>query len=295
VPVTSRPRLWTICCAALLAGGCPSPGKPPAASSPPEAPRPSARAAVLPEKLGLRFLPVEEEDGGVQWLASSPIRCSAGEHDLVRCLTVTPITSDPRVNVDGGIPSAGVVAAEADTAHRLCAQRFGGRLPTPAERAAQGARHGLAALLVVQTENPAERFLFLELPEWTAEGTCDNPVRPGTGCTVSAFPPGATADAMRTGELSCTARRATSTEGFSVVGLGEACPSATRLEVGAAPQTLPCLVKVRGPTAADAPVLYALGCSALEAVKPPVSLEVRSAAYRCLVPPMAFGKAPLGR
>ena len=65
--------------------------------------------------------------------------------------------------------------------------------------------------------------------------------------------------------------------------------------MGAAPQALPCLLRVRGPTAADAASLYALDCRAVELKKPPVSLEARAGAYRCLVPPMAFGQAPSAR
>ncbi len=278
-------------CVMLVLSACREPSAPTKAA--PALPAPVPRApAPLPEKLGIRFLPMEEEDGGLQWLASAPIRCSAGEHDLVRCLTITPLTSDPRLQPEGGIAPLGVVAADADTAHRLCAQRFGGRLPTPAQRARLGALYGLSSLLVVQTSNQAERFRYLELPEWTEVGSCDNPVRPGEDCAVSPFPSEAGAESMRTGELSCTARRVEDASGFSVIGLGEACPRQLALTVDAGVQTLPCLLRVRGPTAADAAALYALSCSAFEAARPAADLEVRAGAYRCLVPPMAFGQAP---
>lgn len=291
VPSMRLPRL----CVLLLLSACREPSAPAKAPPAPVAqPLPHGQSP-LPQKLGLQFLPMEEEDGGLQWLASSPIRCSAGEHDLVRCLTITPLASDGRLQPDGGIASVGVVAADADTAHRLCAQRFGGRLPTPAQRARLGALHGLSSLLVVQTSSPAERFRYLELPEWTEEGSCDNPVRPGEGCAVTLFPSDSAAEAMRAGELSCTARRVVDSSGYSVIDLGEACPRELGLAMDAGVQTLPCLLRVRGPTAADPAVLYALSCSAFEAVRPAADLEVRAGAYRCLVPPTAFGQAPTAR
>lgn len=281
----------------LLFVACREPSSAPQAP-PPRAPPPgpSARGATLPEKLGLTFLPLKEEDGGLNWVAASPIRCAAGEHDLVRCLTITPLSTDARAHPgDGGIPGCGVVVANAETAHRLCAQRFGGRLPTPAERARLGAVHGLASLLVVQTDNPAERFRYLQLPEWTEEGSCDNPVRPGEDCRVSVFPSDSAAEAMRSGELRCTASRVADSTGFSVIDLGEACPREAGLGVDAGVQTLPCLLRMRGPTAADAPVLYGLSCLAFEEIRPAAELEVRVGAYRCLVPPLAFGQAPTAR
>jgi hypothetical protein len=153
----------------------------------------------------------------------------------------------------------------------------------------------LASLLVVQTSNPAERFRFLQVPEWTGEGTCDNPVRPGDGCRVALFPPEAAAEAMRSGELSCTAQRVVDTTGFSVVGLGEACPRLAEFPLDAGSQTLPCLLRLPRPTATDADPLYSLTCSAFEAVRPAPELETRAGAYRCLIPPMAFGQAPVAR
>jgi len=290
VPRMRLPRL----CVLLLLCACREPSAP-VKVAPAPAPPPAPRGpAPLPEKLGLRFLPVEEEDGGLQWLASSPIRCSAGEHDLVRCLTITPLASDPRLQPDGGIAALGVVAANAETAHRSA--RSASVAGSPPRRSARGSGRSTGCRRCwwcrPRTQPSASATSSSRVTE---TASCDNPVRPGDGCAVTLFPSEAAAEAMRAGELSCTARRVATPAASPSSAWARPARGTLALTVDAGVQPLPCLLRVRGPTAAGRGRALRLELQRLRVGQ--ARGRPRGARRRVplLVPPSAFGQAPVGR
>jgi hypothetical protein len=66
--------------------------------------------------------------------------------------------------------------------------RFGGRLPTRAER--ELARYSAAVATLVSMKEPGEAEPWIgEMPEWTQVGDCTNPSQPDEGCRLVIFPP----------------------------------------------------------------------------------------------------------
>jgi hypothetical protein len=153
------------------------------------------------EKLGVRFVEVcasseSEVFGGAYdrtlppfWISAAPLPCSAGSHETVDCPTLTPLEASPVGSPLRNRPMRAAVV-DAATAHRLCTLRFGGRLPTEAER--EQARHvlGLVTLLVREGAGPGPSVELDELPEWAATRECAaSPSNLGPGCRVSLSPP----------------------------------------------------------------------------------------------------------
>jgi hypothetical protein len=126
---------------------------------------PPAAAACAPralEKQGVRFL---EVCGADVYLSDAPLAC--GTEAGAACDPVTALAPAPREGARNRHVDALVVDGEA--ARKLCRERFGGRLPTPAER--ERAR-SLGFVSVQVREEPGEyaRLRLDEQPEWVADG-----------------------------------------------------------------------------------------------------------------------------
>jgi len=218
------------------------------------------------DKLGVPFVRICPSDlpGGVTepfWIAVAPVGCSGGEHETIECPPIVPL----------GMPERGPIAARrvqmiaAELAHRTCTLRFGGRLPTAAERAQAVAGLGIAAVLV--TDGDSNRRLD-EVPEWTTAERCETPSTT-TGCAmtrVPSMPPVIPWPQVRT----CRATPAEPT-GALVIGPGESCP------ITPPPGVPPCLISARGARS------FALGCDPVRDEVHPPAREDR-AAFRCVVP-----------
>lgn len=155
------------------------------------------------EKLGVRFIEVcparagevfDDASGGDRalpgfWISATPLPCSHGSHETLDCPTVTALEASPVGSRLRNRPMRASVL-DAETAHRICTLRFGGRLPTAAER--EHARHalGLVSLLVREEAAQDRRVAFDELPEWVAAEDCErNPSTIAPECRVSLSPP----------------------------------------------------------------------------------------------------------
>jgi hypothetical protein len=244
------------------------------------------------EKLGVRFVEVcatstkafsdaerhPEIELPAFWIAATPLPCSRGEHETVACERVTALETGA-----GGDPGANrtvnALVVDGVSAHRTCALRFGGRLPTPLER--EQARQVLALVTLRVRETEPGRVQLDDLPEWVEEGDCAaGPSKPGPGCRISPFPPVVTrprgsSDVL----LACTA--AISESGARAVPIGESCGA--RRDGQRGPE---CVVGVPGTTAQ-----FELSCEAPPpAQRAPRQAEPELAAFRCAVPASALGR-----
>jgi hypothetical protein len=121
----------------------------------------AACAPRVLEKQGVRFV---ELCGAGVYLSEAPLACASGE----ACEPLTVLSPAPRPATRANRHVDALVAA-GEAARKLCRERFGGRLPTPAER--ERAR-SLGFVSVVVREEPGEfaRLRLDEAPEWVAEG-----------------------------------------------------------------------------------------------------------------------------
>jgi len=233
------------------------------------------------DKLGVPFVRVCPADlaGAIEapfWIAAAPIGCTAGGHETIGCPLVLPL----------GPPTAGAATisprtaqmVDAASAHRTCAMRFGGRLPTVAERAQARDALGLATVVVSASGNPTPSWRAQALAEWTTERPCaDTPSTLAASCAPTRFPTEAIAEVPWPQLRSCHASPEPAA-GALIVGIGEACPS-PGVE-GAFPRCLLALPATTRPQA------FALVCQALtveQAIHPETSVSAR-AAFRCVVP-----------
>jgi len=227
------------------------------------------------EKLGVPFVRVCPADlpnviTTPLWIAAAPIGCTSGEHETVPCPPVLALLAGHDV-----IEPRTAQLIEAAFAHRTCALRFGGRLPTTRERAQAQAALGLDTILVAE---PADRSRRLRrLPEWTTATPCTDPSTITRDCRPSTYPASATSDLAWSELRSCRAS-ARPAAGALVVEPGDRCPPT-------GPSLPPCLL--RSPATGPAPDrAFALACrelDAAEAVHPDES-SARLAAFRCVVP-----------
>jgi hypothetical protein len=252
-----------------------------------------ARAATcrprVAEKVGVRFVEVcAGENQAPFWISLAPMPCSAGEHETVDCPSVTPLLAGES---PGSLTSRRVAVVEAFTAHRLCGLRFAGHVATRSELKRARAVLGLTAVVVAEPPAPAAEFRFGLLPEWTADGECDNPTSPGSGCRFARWPNGAVGHAPMAEIRACDAR---------VVGATE--PARTSVEVGGAcaardwswstsragePQVLPCQLHLPDePAESGVGANFALSCRTPDAQpsRAPLARGSLTAAFRCVVP-----------
>jgi len=227
------------------------------------------------EKLGVPFVRVCPADlpGVITapfWIAAAPVGCSGGEHGTVACPPVIALEAGRDV-----LESRTAQQIEAAHAHRTCALRFGGRLPTTTERAQAEEALGLGTVLVTQA---ADRSLRLRsLAEWTTATPCTDPSTVSVACRPSTYPASATREIAWAELRSCRAIAAQA-QGALVVEPDEECPPAN--------VTLPpCLLGIRA-TGTTPDRAFAITCRALAAdeTRHPETPSDRLAAFRCVVP-----------
>lgn len=248
------------------------------------------------EKLGVRFVEVcqsttaavEDDDPAESrplpsfWISAAPLPCSAGGHETIDCPSVTPLGAAAGIPGNAIVTPQEAAVIDAATAHRLCAMRFGGRLPTPLERAQ--ARHVLGLSSIIASEQTGREGIVQlgEIAEWTEEGECDNPSIVGPSCQVRPFPP-ILVLLRQAGdqELTCSAEPAPDGGDHAVDIGGEFFAAPGR----AATATLLRLKHTDGPS------LFALTCDrpplrAGDAARRP---RTDTAAFRCVLPTSAMG------
>lgn len=245
------------------------------------------------EKLGVRFVEVcastTEEFGDAAahdegalpafWIAATPLPCSAGAHETVACETVTALEGSPLAGQGKNRPLAALVV-DAAVAHRTCALRFGGRLPTPLEREHARRTLGLASLRVREVPGPFAKVWLDDLPEWVEEGDCAaSPSSPGPGCRVTPFPP-------------VEARPRAPTDVLLACVAEPADPRARGISPGGECVERPSEHGVRSPDCAlfvpDSEARFELLCAAAEpGARVPAPEQ---AAFRCVLPESALGR-----
>lgn len=141
----------------------------------------------LGEKLGVTFHRMCPSDRTESHWISDPLPCGQGAHDTVACPVVTALARDGS-RQRSPTRAQFVAMSDAFTAHRLCAMRFAGRLPTSSERASARNALGLATLLATEGADRSGQIGLSELPEWVAEGDCDNPSLPSANCRFASYP-----------------------------------------------------------------------------------------------------------
>lgn len=248
------------------------------------------------EKLGLPFVRVCPPGEPGFWIGATPMACSGGDHDAMRCPTVTaighPVSTSP-------LPIRPTTAQliDAETAARVCFYRMGGHVASRAERVK--ARHGLglATVLVTESDSAAQRFRFAELPEWVSEEPgerCENQ-EPMKTCHFGWYPaesrsPGVPWANMR----ACQAVfHAVPPADLPLVALGSGCaaPTWSWAEAPGSERPLPCGLHT---PAGHAPgtrgdAAFALACRAPALHPHPVGEDKNTAAYRCVLPASALG------
>jgi len=237
-------------------------------------PAPARCERAFAEKLGVPFVRVCPSDlpGAVTapfWIAAAPVGCTGGEHETIACPPIVALAPS-RPGATAIEPRLAQVI-DAEPAHRTCTLRFGGRLPTTAERAQARDAVGLVTLLVTEDTN-ASRHLDV-LPEWTTAEPCLVPATLATSCAVRRFPLDTSDNVAWTRVRSCRATPA-SREGALVITPQESCP------ITPPPQAPRCLVAATPATRA-----FSLDCRALrgDELAHPETTASR-AAFRCVVP-----------
>jgi hypothetical protein len=244
------------------------------------------------EKLGIGFYRVcpSSPDRPPFWI-SAPLTCGQGEHGTVLCPEVTALVRAVGLENGGAIAPRRAAMVDAFTAHRLCGMRFGGRLASGAQRSDARETLGLATLLVTQGRDTSGGLWLTELPEWIAEGKCDNPSMLGAKCRITTFPPAPLPlplawEALR----ACTAEPlGEAPAGREVSELGQDCAGtlATSEPPGRdrAGSTNACLLRDPGPLRGA----YALRCDKPASTPHAPTARESTAAVRCVVAGSALG------
>lgn len=243
------------------------------------------------EKLGFPFVHVCPTDGPGYWINATPIPCSAGEHESIRCPTVVavshPVAADP-----APLPSTTAGMVDADTAARLCYFRMGGHLASRRERSRARDAMGLASIVVTESDAPEGRFRFSELPEWVFEeegADCENGL-PAETCHYGLFPSGVPSTAVAWDALrECSAAYvATKPDGLGRVHVGERCPGSALGDAGA---DLGCALASLAvdPHGTPSAATFRLHCATKPIGAHAKAVDESTAAYRCVVPENALG------
>jgi hypothetical protein len=198
-------------------------------------------------KLGQPFARVcpdpEDPHEPAFWIHAAPVPCSAGEHGEIECPTVTPLLAPENGVAVARFASMGTPLVDASTAHRLCAMRFAGRLPTRRERARARDSLGLTTLSVVESKGSAgAHFDFRQVPEWVTEIPCDQPSVLGPECGATREPPESTTQMVGFTEWICDAEFVGATNA-PILAVGESCPSGA-FDPGADRRLLPCAASI---------------------------------------------------
>jgi len=121
------------------------------------------------------------------WMSAAPLPCSRGSNGTIDCPVATSILS-ARSRAKDVLEPRTVALVDGKTAYGVCGMRFGGRLPTRAER--ELARYSATVATLASMKEPGEPEPRIgELPEWTQVGDCTNPSQPDEGCRLVIFPP----------------------------------------------------------------------------------------------------------
>ncbi len=240
------------------------------------------------EKLGFGFAEIctppsvpkgllgESPDGGLApfWMSAAPLPCSRGNHGTSDCPVATSILS-ARSRAKDVLEPRGVALVDGKTAYGVCGMRFGGRLPTRAER--ELARYSAAVATLVSMKEPDEPDPRIgELPEWTQVGDCTNPSQPDEGCRLVLFPPVLTRERSKHSMLqACQASFAPGSI-ESAIQPGAPC-------VGGS-----CTVRI---LPALQPEAFELTCepTRIHATESPAEPKAERAAFRCVLPESALG------
>ncbi len=221
-----------------------------------ESPSAPACVAELREKLGVPFLHVcpakrpgakslPSEAIAPFWMSTTPITCSRGDHDNVRCapavILTRPRLSDPPSLAEVTSPLAMVV--EADIAHQICTMRFGGRLPTRKERSFVRETSGFATTIVTAR---SDGHRVSELVEWVTEKPCDQPTILGPDCAARTYPWDATAGIPWASLVRCEGSALRNPVERVVVDVGAECPSSAK-----APNRFDCALRASVSEGAD--------------------------------------------
>ena len=226
--------------------------------------------ASVPEGL----LETGPDDVAPFWMSAAPLPCSLGSGGTIDCPVATSILS-ARSRAKDVLEPRAVAVIEGETAYGVCGMRFGGRLPTRAER--ELARYSAAVATLVSVQEPGEPAPFIgELPEWTQVGDCTNPSQPDEGCELVIFPPVLTRE--RTKHSVLQACRAS----FAPAWIE------TAIQVGAPCIGGSCTVRIMP---ALWPEAFELTCgpAPVTATHDPARPQVERAAFRCVLPESALG------
>mgnify|MGYP001817316582 CR=1 FL=1 len=239
------------------------------------------------EKLGVGFAEIctppsapkgllEESPAEVApfWMSAAPLPCSRGSRGRADCPVATSILT-ARSRAKDVLKPRGVALVDGKTAYGVCGMRYGGRLPTRAER--ELARYSATVATLVSTKEPGEPEPRIgELPEWTQVGDCTNPSQPDEGCRLVIFPPVLTR--QRSEQSVLQACRASFAPAWieTAIQPGAPCVGGT------------CTVRI---LPALRPEAFELTCRATRtgAKQAPAEPRAERAAFRCVVPELALG------
>jgi len=221
----------------------------------------SARAACesrASEQGGARFVSVCPAGF---WITATPLPCTPEARASAPCDPVTALEASALEGA-GKNRSVDALVTGADSAERLCRERFGGRLPTPGEREQARLALGLASLRVREEPGEFSRLRLHALQEWVDEG---GGAKRYPSVATEALPGG---DVL----LECVAEPAPPQARW--VPIGESC---SELPDEGGVRSPSCAVGVPG-TAAR----FVLGCDATRTVRS--RARAGDAAVRCVVP-----------
>lgn len=292
-----RPRLAFALALALDLFGCSRSdraAKRAAGSAPADDARaPGSCAEGTTERLGVPFLRVcprslaGAEAPAPYWISAVPIACAKGSHDTVRCPPVVSFAELPPDDAGHSRGASSLLAAvvEADTAHKICTMRFGGRLPTRAERALALESLGLATVLVLDSLEVGGARLR-QLAEWVTIAPSDHPTLLSPDAGLGRFPAEASAVIPWKRAMSCAPT--TVAQGGArreVIGVDGDCPASEWSHDAGRERDLPCLVGVpRAEGDARPQRAFALRCDAPGPPPANASDSVETvAAFRCVL------------
>ncbi|MBW2509149.1 MAG: hypothetical protein JRE81_10995 [Deltaproteobacteria bacterium] len=239
------------------------------------------------EKLGIGFAEIctptsapkgllEESPAEIApfWMSAAPLPCSRGSGGTIDCPVATAILS-ARSRAKDVLEPRSVALVDGKTAYGVCGMRFGGRLPTRAER--ELARYSASVATLVAIKEPDEPEPFVgELPEWTQVGDCTNPSQPDEGCRLVIFPPVLTRERSKHSVLqACQASFAPGS-------------IETAIQPGASCVGGSCTVRI---LPALRPEAFELTCQPIDirVTEAPAEPNAEQAAFRCVVPESALG------
>ncbi len=249
---------------------------------------PQARCAWRTgEKLGIAFAEIctppsapkgplgeSPDDVAPFWMSAAPLPCSRGSRGTIDCPVATSILT-ARSRAKDVLEPRSVTLVDGKTAYGVCGMRFGGRLPTRAER--ELARYAASVTTLVSIKEPGEPEPRIgELPEWTQVGDCTNPSQPDEGCRLVIFPPVLTWERSKQSVLQACGASFAPAWLETAIQPGAPCVGGT------------CTVRI---LPALQPEAFELTCepAPVTATQSSARPKVELAAFRCVLPESALG------